>query len=323
MLSKQPLDLLSAAKQNYLPWSKKFETYAAIKGYSHHLTFDSFNDYFASKYQPSDREVRYNQQLAEIKLKALDSKKETIEINMLEDRYHSDLTIWSNDKIKMKRDWTTNQDKISGLLRGSVEEQYWTNIKHLPTIQQMWNQLKKETQQDQAGNFMALLIQFFTARIRPGESLSTYTARVQAVADQTTDLGHNLLTPVLICFFILATIPTRYEQIQQAIFQLPTKEITLDLLKSKFAAEDSRQQAQKLQTNNDTSKIEEACTAINEERKCTICNNLVPSTRPAYHLRCSKKCQDKFREQENAEKSNKSKSAKTKTESANTVVKLF
>ena len=116
-----------------------------------------------------------------------------------------------------------------------------SNIKDLISVFKAWNQLKIETQQDQAGHFMANLIKFFTARIKPGQDLTTCTAHLQAIANQTSDLGHDILSPTLICYYILATMPAEYEQIQQSIFQLPIREITLENIKAKFAAEDSRQ----------------------------------------------------------------------------------
>jgi len=321
-MKPQPINIvLSSTKQNVVPWTKAFETYTAIKGLSSHLKYDNFASYFAIEHIPSEREILYNTQVEDIKNQELTQAQQTLEINKL-NKLYPDTVSWSAEKVKEQRAWKENQEKLFGILRATMEEQYWISIKDLDSVYKAWNQLKIETQQDQAGHFMANLIKFFTARIKPGQDLTNYTAHLQAIANQTSDLGHDILSPTLICYYILATMPAEYEQIQQSIFQLPIQEITLENIKAKFAAEDSRQQAKKLQqTNNNDSKrrIPEQAYAATVERNCTICKQPIPSTAPISHQRCSTKCNSQYyqdKQQPEDTKSNKSKS-KPKTESAN------
>lgn len=306
---------IKLASNNYTPWKRETETIVAKAGLTKHLTYPNFVAYQQAEYQPSDREIRFNKQLKKIKDDIKNGLKDKTISNIAEaeeleekrtielEKTYSDAATWSNEKAKAARSWTENEEKLFGLLRGSVESQYWTNIKNTKSVYQAWRQLKKEAQQDQPGTLMALLIKFFNARIEPEERLTTYTARIQGIADEITDLGHNFVPPILVCYLILSTMPSQYESIQQSIFQLPTPSINLDVLKAKFSAEDARQDANRSNKPDDQKSGTEAAfsTTLRKPRKCESCPNMIGAKINPHFTRCSP-CQKKYLDEKGEKK---------------------
>jgi hypothetical protein len=276
---------------NYHAWQRQIETYLQTTGLLQHIKYSSFEVYYTIEHEPDEREQRYNRLQQMIKDKIQDQIEEDKEMMQLDELF-KEIPTWLNAKKKAKKIWKDADSKVQGIFRSSIDEQFWTNVKNHTSAYDMWCQLKVETQQQEAGTIMSLLSKFFNLKMLDNEKLTTFTARVQAIADQLDDLGYNILSQQLVCFRILCTMPEKYDQIQQAIFQLPVNEITLDKLKSKFAAEDSRQSSkcQKSDKERDRDKPKKTTTenanALTQNRKCCDCHKSFQTNSPRFH-RCT------------------------------------
>ena len=278
---------------NYHAWQKQIETYLQTAGLLHHLKYSSFEVFYDVENEPDERELRYYRLQQIIKDKALDQSEEDVEMMNLDETF-KEASTWSNQKKKAKKAWKDADSKVQGVFRSSIDDQFWTNIKAHTSAYDMWNQLKIETQQQEAGTLMSLLNKFFNLKMLENEKLTTFTARVQSIADQIGDLGYNIFSSQLVCFRILCTMPDKYDQIQQSIFQLPIDQITLETLKSKFATEDSRQSSkfQKEREKDKNKPTTEAANAVIQTKKCCDCHKSFQPPNPRYH-RCSS-CQIEF-----------------------------
>lgn len=279
---------------NYIKWKAQAETQIAIQGLSNHLIFDSFELAYASYYVKTERQQRYDRLVLIIRDKKLSIIEEDTEIEKLQSRY-PDTSTWESTEAKALIQWNIDEEKLIGTLRGIVESHYWTNIKNLKSAKSIWTQLKTETQQDEAGNLMALLNMFFNMKYSDGEPLSQFIARAQSIVDQVQDLGKTFLTPEIVCYRILSALPPRFDALQQAIFQLPIKSITLDTLKSRFSAEDSRSGATHLIRNPLNQQQQSPFVGAVVDRKCIDCQAALDPNQKDYHRRCIK-CQKKKRE---------------------------
>lgn len=272
---------------NYSWWKIQAETKIAIKGLSKHLTFETYNEYANASLTPTPRRVRYLRAELIILQKKLSIPEEDKEIQALQKEFNES-SQWEQNQEKAELLWILEEEQLIGILRATIEPHFWTNLKTLKSAAAIWKQLKKETHQDEAGNLMALLCTFFNMTYQDGEPLTTYVARVESVVDQVVDLGKTLLTPEIVCYRILSSLPPRFDAIQQAIFQLPVKTITLALIKSRFASEDSRTEASRNQQTN-----QERTYQATTVRECSTCKKPLKPTTRDYYLRCSD-CQVKW-----------------------------
>ena len=138
---------------NYIKWRGQAETQIAIQGLSNHIIFDSFDLAYASYNVKTEREQRYDRLVKVIRDKKLDQPAEDAVIEELQLKY-PDVSTWESTKAKALIQWNIDEEKLIGTLRGIVESHYWTNIKNIKSAKLIWIQLKKETQQDEAGNLM-------------------------------------------------------------------------------------------------------------------------------------------------------------------------
>lgn len=285
--SPKPDTSILLGAHNYASWKIRLETTIAIKGLSKHLVHESYKEHALANLSPTPRRLRYLRSETLIFLKKLSKEEEDKEVAALQKEF-SEASLWEINEEKASALWTLEEEQLMGILRGSIETHFWTNLKTLKSAAAIWKQLKKETHQDEAGNLMALLCNFFNMTYRDGETLTTYVSRVQAVADQVADLGKTLLTSEIVCYRILSSLPPRFDAIQQAIFQLPANTITLALIKSRFASEDSRAEASKNQV-----QFQERTYQTTIARECKNCKKPLQPTTRDYYLRCSE-CQTKW-----------------------------
>jgi hypothetical protein len=122
------------------------------------------------------------------------------------------------------------------------------------------------------------------------------------------------LDPHLICCRILIEIPKQYDSITQACFQIDKSKLNLAIIKSKFAIEDSRNEASKI-------KVKEEKVNAATERTCSDCSKPLHPNARAYQTRC-RNCQQKWfadkqkeeKEVENKEEKKEEKQNKTRKE---------
>lgn len=308
---------------NYYQWQVSFETFLAQKGFIHHIQYSNYDDYLQATQIISAQQARYNKLKEKIKsTKYETADKQDVAFEELDQRFHNDLSKWSEIEAKEAKKWMDQEDQIRGYLRATIEEGYWTSIKKLNSCHQMWIQLKLETQQQEAGNQIALLAEFFHLKFVPNELITHFIARAQSIADRIADLGVNFLTPALICYRILVEIPPQYDAITQSCFQIPKEKLSIAFIKSKYAIEDSRQEASK-NNNKDKPKRqpnqEEAYIADVQERKCrnfVSCKKILPAHFKSNQNHCPE-CVQKYKE--SRKKSNVNNSQEQKKECLNVV----
>jgi hypothetical protein len=287
---------------NYYQWQVSFETFLAQKGFIHHIQHSNYDDYLQATQIIPAQQARYNklkEKIKSTKYETADKQDEAFE--ELDQRFHNDLSKWSETEAKEAKKWMDQEDQIRGYLRATIEEGYWTSVKNLKSCHQIWVQLKHETQQQEAGNQIALLAEFFHLKFVPNELITHFIARAQSIADRIADLGVNFLTPALICYRILVEVPPQYDAITQSCFQIPKDKLSIALIKSKYAIEDSRQEASK-NNNKDKPKRqpaqEEAYATNVQERKCrnfSTCKKMLPVQFKPHQNHCPE-CVQKFKE---------------------------
>ena len=134
-------------------------------------------------------------------------------------------------------------------------------------------------------------------------------------------MGIALLDPHLICCRILIEIPKQYDSITQACFQIDKSKLNLSIIKSKFAIEDSRNEASKI-------KVKEEKVNAATERTCSECTQPLHQNARAYQTRC-RNCQQKWynnkakteeKEEEKKEEKKEEKQKQPKKDKANVVL---
>lgn len=283
---------------HYSPWKKQTEAAAAILGLSFHLVHVDYFSYQKAEITLTERQIRYNiQHLAILNLK-LNAEEQEVKIVELENKF-KEVSQWQIQEAKEVNQWKSDEIKLKGIFQSTISDQYWNNIKSLRSTQEMWTQLKVSTLQKESGHLLSQTVKFFQLKLEQNETLSALLDRTEQIAEQINDFEKNLISPKIICLKILAAIMNieRYSILHQAIFQLALKDITINLLKSKFAAEDSRQ-ATIISSSHQFTRQEYASNTLpTDARKCSQCPNRLPRNTPEHHHRC-RSCQEKHNKEE-------------------------
>lgn len=332
----------------YPLYAKQMRSFLRTKGFEDHITYADFNTMYLDRFRPTERE--------ELLLK----KKDTIQKKVLSNKYSEDdrmeelldvsdkLAPFMERKTKEEYSWIQNEQKIKGYFEISTEARYHLRMNECKTSAEIWKRLKIDSNQEEAGNFMAILTQFYNLKYQPGEKLSNLAARAQTIAQRIVDQGGREPSwKEMVCFQILSKIPPQFDAIQQAIFQLDWEDIHMDLILKKFNAEDARQDANR-ETRKANNNVDEALLTqqqrsfkkINRKRenerkesskkaestsmrKCQMCQKPnIPETEGEWVKRCAE-CHKKYKAEhpEEFEKKRGFKS-KSKNEESN-LVQLF
>ena len=279
---------------NYYKWSQNTETILQVKSFMHHLTYDNLDLWLAATYEQPPREILFNNALDAIDINVANlNDQQIVDAKLaLEKRFH-DLPIWHNTIIKKKEQWKSEVEQIKGILRSTIDPQFWQAIKDLPSILQMWNQLRIETHQEEAGNIAVIMQAYYAVNYQESEKLTNWIARVETFRQRLRELNRPIISEEMVFYKILTCLPPKYDQIQQAIYQLPADQMTIAVLKTKFAHEDARQaqkstpQAKPLNTKQDRPR--EAANATQTPkappRKCISCQKPIDNMFPKF-TRC-------------------------------------
>lgn len=225
------------------------ETFIQQKGFSDHIKYEDFQAFFDDR-KKVPREERFFKALRSIYAQDLSESDEDSAIAELE-KHYPDSAPWLANKVKLENQWIQDEIKIRGLFQGTIEENLWISLSNINNIYDLWSQIRVVTQTEEAGNFMYLLTQFFNRTFdEKKDTLLSYTASIQSIAEKLLDLGDAPDFQEMICFKILSAMPYKYDQIQQRLFQMPRSKLTIDRIKSKFATEDSRAKANRLINNS-------------------------------------------------------------------------
>ena len=325
---------------NFHSWKTNFETVLQQKVLLQHITFQDFASYRLANYQfPTRKEAKYFKIKSEIEAKPItldplysEDNKDT-ELEEHETTFKDDFKSFEAERLKQLKSWNDGEQQVMGLIRGCIEESIWQDIRCLKSVFAIWNQLRISTHQQEAGTWLALCASFFNCKMKDNERLTTFVNRVTQIHEKIVEIGDAQLafSPVQIALKILSAVPNadKYQQILQAIHQLPKDQITVETIKSKFSGEDSRLDGVQLQNK----ERQEANSARDrdrrpkpkengEERKCTTsgCPNMIPSDSPSRFIRCSP-CQGKWI-QENNFSFKKSNQSQKKEEKASVVLAL-
>ena len=288
---------LSLAVQ-YSSWKKQTEASAALQGLSFHLVHVDYFAYQKAEVQLTERQTRYNiQHLAMLNLKLKADEQES-KICELENKF-KEVSQWQMQEAKEVNQWKSDEIKLKGIFQSTISDQYWNTIKSLKSTQEMWIQLKTSTLQKESGHLLSQTVQFFHLELEQNETLSALLDRTESIAEQINDFEKNLISPKIVCLKVLAAIMNveRYSVLHQAIFQVPVKDFTIALLKSRFAAEDSRQAS----INSSIPHFRQGENALNTQivkaRKCSQCPNRLAKNAPDHHFRC-RTCQENFNKED-------------------------
>lgn len=280
-------------QRNYHSWAENTHSFALLNGLSNNLKYDTFLKCHTATHQPSDREIAFNQRLEIIKLTHADNADALDDhIDRLEIRYNTDLASWSTNKSNARKRWDENELKLFGLFQSTIEETIWSAVKHLPSAEEIWKQLKVETLQNETGYLAALVKAFARATINPNESYCSYLARINSIVEKLKAIGRQPPENWII-MQVLAQLPDECHKTTDPLFRLKPNELTMERLKSEFLAADSNR------LNKDSSNqtpIERSNAIV---RKCMGCSETLPPNIPANYKRCST-CQNNW----NKERSN-------------------
>jgi len=314
--------IIKLLPDTYNLWAKQATTHIKLAGWYFHLKYETFNNYYLECFPPTSKEVRQRKKLDVVTKKPITrewtEELKEVEMEALED----ELADADLKKANELRTWNQDEMKLNGFFFKTTDERYHIGLNKCQTAFEMWKKLKKESNQEEAGNLMSLLSQLFQTKFQPNEKLSSFASRIHTIAAKITDLGKEPTWNEIVNFRVLSALPSQYDPIQQAIFQLPWKHITTELLLAKFNAEDSRQEANRVSNAistkppRNTRNADEALNT-NTERKCAnfaTCQKFVPRNHSA---RC-KLCYDCFQMKKYEEK--KIEDGNEKKEQTNAVV---
>lgn len=322
---------------NFHSWKTNFETVLQQKVLFQHIQFKDFVEYRLATYQyPTRKEAKYFRIKSEIEAKPItntysEGNKDT-ELDQHETTFKDDYKTFEAERIKQLKSWNDEEQQVMGLIRGCVEESIWQDIRCLKSAIAMWHQLRISTHQQEAGTWLALCASFFNCKMKENERLTTFVNRVTQIHEKIVEIGDKALifSPVQIALKILSAVPNadKYQQLLQAIHQLPKDQITVEIIKAKFSGEDSRldgvqlQNKERQEANSARDRDRKKFNKDGEDRKCVTlnCSNLIPVDSPPRHVRCSP-CQGKWLQENNSNFRN-SKQLQKKEEKASVVLAL-
>lgn len=270
---------------NFYGWSQNMEVLLTQQKLKKFIEFQNFDNWYIHSYIKSDHELGYLRKKDAILSGNEDQNTKDILIEQLDDKYFQDLSFWSREKSKLRSNWDSDQEVTQGYLRGAIETTLWSQIRDLGSAYEMWVKLKEMCLTAEVGNLIILYKEFFELTLKKDEQLISFLSRVQNILDRLIDLGEDL-TPALVCYKVLSSLGDKYNALTQGLFQVPKQSLNMDLLRQKFALEDSRMKVTAMSTNNNTNGREKVSVPANsadtasstEFKKCRKCKNLLPKS---------------------------------------------
>jgi len=295
---------------NFYGWSQNMEVLLTQQKLKRFIEFQSFDNWYLHSNIKSDHELGYLRKRDVILSGNEDQEWKDASIERLDDKYFQDLSFWSREKAKARIKWDSDQEVTQGYLRGSIETTLWSQIRDLGSAYEMWVKLKEMCLTAEVGNLIILYKEFFELTLKKDEQLISFLSRVQNILDRLIDLGEDL-TPALVCYKVLSSLGDKYNALTQGLFQVPKQSLNMDLLRQKFALEDSRMKVTAVSTNNNTNGREKVSVPANsadaasstEPKKCRKCKNLLPKSHK-FPL-----CNHCYKGNDNARKNNNNKEA--------------
>ena len=74
----------------------------------------------------------------------------------IEKLYHNDLSQWSGNKAKSRKDWIENLELVIAYLTLSIESSFWSSIKGCVTAFEIWTNLKNQLVVNEIGTIILL-----------------------------------------------------------------------------------------------------------------------------------------------------------------------
>jgi hypothetical protein len=286
--------------QNAYQWMQQMDILFRQKKLGRFLKYEVFGDWHKATYVISEQEQKYLQRVKAIELRGELSEAERQKLlDTLDDKFHSDLSMWSNNKSKALELWNLEQEQACGFIKGHVDVTYWPMLKKCETAKAMWDLLKKESTMTDVGNVIMLHEQFFKAKLMENESLVSYISRIQVITEKLADIEEPL-SEYVVCYKVLSSLPEEFDTLTMTLYQVAKKELKIQLLKSKFALEDSRRASQgHSRESEEANQVREV-----KVRKCNDCEGRLPATQNPKHNKCAS-CFKRFVEKRKTESAKK------------------
>jgi hypothetical protein len=166
---------------NYLTWSTECKLALRAKGLSKLVEYEKFEDYYNQTIK-SEIQEEYLFEIETIKLAAITEEEKRGAIFKLNRQapYDTERVIWEREKLKERKQWIVDDEKVSAFIQQNVETIYTNQLKTCSTAYEMWTLLKKECKISDGGLRFVLFNTFIKIRFDPNETLSNYLARSQA-----------------------------------------------------------------------------------------------------------------------------------------------
>lgn len=310
---------------NYHSWSQSMVVTFRQKGFSRFIEHATFQDWWDEDHEEEEQELRYHRRVEEVRTSGRSDQEKDAEYEKIDTLFHSDLGRWSASKAKAKVEHKKEEEMARGLIQSAVSEPFKLKLKDVRSAFDMWAILKRESQANMKHVALLLVRQLVDCRLQSGEKLIAYLGRYEVILDKLRDASEMFVFPmVLQCFLIVSALPPEYDMLGQQLGQLDEDQINLDVVRAKFAAEDSRREARSQQLRESKGskeeRSEEANQAQSERRKCVDCETLLPKDSPRRFKRCGK-CHSTFlNAKEKAEEKKETKERGGREEKAHSVV---
>ena len=250
----------------YPLYNKQMASYIQTKAWEDHINFASFEEMHDARFPQSKLEMLQRKMLDTLEKKKINEKytQEMKDAEMLD--LETKLALANERRAKRRHEWEQEEQKLRGTFTQTTDDRYHHKISQCKTAAEIWKMLRKESNQEEPGTMMALLSQYFNFKYVAGEKLLDYVARAQEVAQRIVDQGKEPTWKEMLCYLVLMKMPKEHYTIQQALFQVDWKDLSIDLIVKKFSAEDSRQVANKQEEKRQSSNKPAQDEALNTQK---------------------------------------------------------
>ena len=139
-----------------------------------------------------------------------------------------------------KEEWQAREYPAFTLLCNYVERRVLTPLLQCTTSHEIWTTLLSIYEHKSSADIHELQRQFFTAKIKPEQSLADYIGDLQLILSELADIGDETFTEDSLISKLTSTLPKDYDSFLTAWDSTPADERTFSNLQVRLYKEEAR-----------------------------------------------------------------------------------
>ena len=293
--------------EDHYEWSVDHQLYLEGADLFCVLQYTTEEDHFRATRVADDEFDRYSARLATIRNKPIDAtytlQQQRTEIEALEDKFQSSLTLWSRGRTKARQKWIDKERlALAHILSNVDKDTIRDKVTHKRnphagpplsrSAKEVWDHLGELSSLLTKSHTAVKLTRILSQPMNPTDTLVTYSTQFTKTVKKIKAL--NIPPEMLYSCMLLAGLPDKYDPLVMLITQMPTNEFTVDNVASRLCDEHSRPtqsfpQAHQLEKRAKQPQQQQQHQP--QQRQCKACKLPLPKDYPSnkrFHEKCFK-----------------------------------